>query len=82
MLTQTVIEALTNRKEEYDVLMLHKRFEFMTKHVAKLDKIIPECFKSIFKSKSKKFNYFMLTEILLESSYDERKQLKETYFAS
>ena len=43
--TQTVVDALITPIEEYNAKMLNKRFEFMTKSIAKLDKIIPECFK-------------------------------------
>jgi hypothetical protein len=43
--TKTVVEALTIQKEEYNAAMLHKRFEFLTRSIAKLDRIIPDCFK-------------------------------------
>ena len=43
--TKTVVEALTIQKEEYNAVMLNKRFEFLTRSIAKLDKIIPECFR-------------------------------------
>ncbi len=40
-----MVDALITPIEEYNAKMLNKRFEFMTKSIAKLDKIIPECFK-------------------------------------
>lgn len=78
--SKSVILALTSEISDYNANMLNKRFDFMTKHVAKLDMIIPGCFKSMFKVTAKKFNSYMLTEILLETSFNERIHLQDKYF--
>lgn len=40
-----IVEALTSKLEDFNAKMLNKRFEFLTKHHQKLDKIIPDRFK-------------------------------------
>ncbi|CAF0847896.1 unnamed protein product [Brachionus calyciflorus] len=75
-----IIEALVTPSEEFNAKMLSKRFEFMTTSVKKLFKMIPDTLQSIFQRKKKIFNSYMLTEILLESTYEERQKLRDTYF--
>ena len=45
--SQTVIEALISNLDDYNAKMLHMRYDYMTKHADKLDKLIPECFKVV-----------------------------------
>ncbi len=78
--SKSAIIALTSDISDYNAKMLHKRFEFMTKHVAKLEMLVPECFRSILQLTNKKFNSYMLTEILMETSLNERIDLQDKYF--
>ena len=77
-----LVNSLLSNADEFNAKMLHKRFEFLVKSSNKLDKILPDFLKSIFKTKQKLFNSYMLTEILLESNLEQREKLKYFYFLS
>lgn len=77
-----LVKSLLSNADEFNAKMLHKRFEFLVKSSNKLDKILPDFLKSIFKTKQKLFNSYMLTEILLESNFEQREKLKYFYFLS